>query len=223
MTVFSFHPVKTMTTGEGGMLVTNNDLWAEHARRLRAHGVERRAFLGLGAESDPVLNERGTWYHEMQELGYNYRITDFQCALGISQLSRLGAFMERRRAIVGRYNGAFTGTSWIVPPGVRAPASGRHISWHLYTLQIDFEALGKTRTQVMHELKQNGVNTQVLYIPVYLQPWYRSTYGYGAGKCPVAESFYKQALSIPLYPAMSDNDVDRVIEAVEQLAESNGQ
>jgi UDP-4-amino-4,6-dideoxy-N-acetyl-beta-L-altrosamine transaminase len=221
MTVFSFHPVKTMTTGEGGMLVTDSDAWAERARRLRAHGVERRNFQGLGAEDDPALNERGPWYHEMQELGHNFRITDIQCALGISQLLRLDAFVERRRAIVARYNQAFAGVPWIVLPGVCAPADARHTSWHLYTLQIDFGALGKTRTQAMGELRARGVNTQVLYIPVHLQPWYRSTYGYSHGKCPVAEDFYRHALSLPLYPAMSNAEVDRVVDAVQQLAVSD--
>jgi perosamine synthetase len=223
MTVFSFHPVKTMTTGEGGMLVTDNDAWAERARRLRAHGVERRNFVGLGAEDDSALRERGPWYHEMQELGHNFRITDMQCALGISQLSRLDAFVARRRAIVARYNHAFLGIPWIVRPQVCAPADAKHISWHLYTLKIDFGALGKTRTHVMDELRQKGVNTQVLYIPVHLQPWYRKTYGYGVGKCPVAENFYKRALSLPLYPAMSDAEVDRVINAVSGLHESEGE
>jgi UDP-4-amino-4,6-dideoxy-N-acetyl-beta-L-altrosamine transaminase len=220
MTVFSFHAVKTMTTGEGGMLVTDNDAWAERARRLRAHGVERRNFVGLGAEDDAALSERGPWYHEMQELGHNFRITDMQCALGISQLSRLDAFVARRRDLVARYNDAFLRIPWIVRPGVCAPADAQRISWHLYTLQIDFGALGKTRTQVMHELRQKGVNTQVLYIPVHLQPWYRETYGYRVGKCPVAENFYKHALSLPLYPAMSDAEVDQVINAVSGLTES---
>ena len=219
MTVFSFHPVKTMTTGEGGMLVTENAAWAERARRLRAHGVERKIFVGLGAENDPALCERGPWYHEMQELGHNFRITDIQCALGLSQLTRLAAFVERRRTIVARYNDAFAGIQWIKRPAVSPPASAKHTAWHLYTMQIDFGALGKTRTQVMDELRRGGVNTQVLYIPVHLQPWYRITYGYGHGKCPVAEAFYKHALSLPLYPAMSDADVDRVIGAVYKLAE----
>lgn len=217
MTIFSFHPVKTMTTGEGGMLLTDNDAWAERARRLRAHGVERRNFVGLGAEDDSALCEHGPWYHEMQELGHNYRMTDIQSALGISQLSRLDAFIARRRSIVACYNQAFAGISWIKRPAVSMPANSEHISWHLYTLQIEFGALAKTRTQVIEELRSKGVNTQVLYIPVYLQPWYRSTYGYARGKCPVAEDFYKHALSLPLYPGMSDADMQQVIDAVQSL------
>ncbi len=140
--------------------------------------------------------------------------------MGISQLSRLEAFVARRRAIVARYNQAFLGIPWIVRPQVCAPADAKHISWHLYTLKIDFGTLRKTRTQVMNELRQRSVNTQVLYIPVHLQPWYRETYGYGVGKCPVAETFYKHALSLPLYPAMSDVEVERVIDAVSGLHES---
>ena len=219
MTVFSFHPVKTMTTGEGGMLVTDNDEWASRARRFRTHGMERQAFVGLGAEDDPALAERGPWYYEMQDLGYNFRITDIQCALGNSQLSRLDAFVERRRTLVARYNQAFREIPWIVVPGIRNPSNRDHISWHLYTLQINFEALGKTRTQVMEELRQDGIDTQVLYIPVHMQPWYRNRYGYGRGKCPVAERFYKNALSLPLHAAMAASDVDRVIVSVRKLAE----
>lgn len=221
MTVFSFHPVKTMTTGEGGMLVTANGAWAERSRRFRAHGVERRAFVGLGADDDPGLAERGPWYYEMQELGHNYRITNIQCALGISQLARLDAFVQRRREIVARYNDAFAALPWLTTPGLRNPSNQDHISWHLYTLQIDFESLGKPRTQVMDELRQKNIGTQVLYIPVHLQPWYRNRYGYGRGKCPVAENYYKRSLSLPLYPAMTNADVDRVIDATRELAETN--
>jgi UDP-4-amino-4,6-dideoxy-N-acetyl-beta-L-altrosamine transaminase len=219
MTVFSFHPVKTMTTGEGGMLVTDNPDWAARARRLRAHGIERAVFLGLGVGEDPAFNECGPWYHEMQELGHNFRITDIQCALGVSQLVRLDSFIERRRQIVALYNHAFAGVPWIVTPGVRPPAGSEHISWHLYTLQIDFAALGKTRTEVMGELRRQGVNSQVLYIPIHMQPWYRTSYGYGRGKCPVAEDLYTRSLSLPLYPAMTGSDIDRVIHAVLELQE----
>lgn len=216
LAVFSFHPVKTMTTGEGGMLVTGNETFAREARRLRSHGVTREGFMGLGA-ADPELRERGPWYYEMQALGYNYRITDIQCALGISQLAKLDLFTARRRAIVARYNEAFAAMPMVKTPGLPNPPDRALVSWHLYTLQVAFSGLGKTRTQVMHELRERGVGTQVLYIPVHLQPWYRAQYGYGPGKCPVAESFYKRALSLPLFPAMTDGDVAAVIAAVKEV------
>lgn len=224
MTVFSFHPVKTMTTGEGGMLVTNNLEWALRARELRSHGMirDRSRFIGLISEFqpstlNPQLSETGPWYYEMQDLGYNYRITDIQCSLGISQLNRLDQFIERRREIVARYNEAFGQLDWLTVPALRNPADRDHISWHLYTVQLDFAALGKSRTEVMNELRQKGIGTQVLYIPVYLQPWYRNTYGYEQGKCPVAEYYYMRALSLPLFPAMSGNDIQKVISAVRDL------
>jgi perosamine synthetase len=219
LTTFSFHPVKTMTTGEGGMLVTNNDEYAALARELRTHGIVRQTerFSGLGVEADPAFAEHGPWYYEMQELGWNYRLTDFQCALGLSQLERLPEFVASRRAIVARYNESFSGLSWLRTPRLRNPADRDLTSWHLYTVQIDFEGIGKTRTGVMNQLRQGGIGTQVLYIPVHLQPWYRRTFGYTLGKCPVAEAFYCRALSLPLFPAMTEEDVERVIEAVRHL------
>lgn len=218
MTIFSFHPVKNLTTGEGGMLVTNDDRYAERARSLRMHGMSRESssFQGLGSEIT-ALKEQGPWYYEMQELGYNFRITDIQCALGLSQLNRLPDFVARRQEIAARYNAAFTDLPWFTPPGVRDALDKEEISWHLYTAQIDFEQIGKNRTAVMAELREQGVGTQVLYIPVYLQPWYRETYGYQIGKCPNAETYYAKALSLPMYPAMTDEDVDQVIGAVKSL------
>lgn len=256
MTVFSFHPVKTMTTGEGGMLVTDNAAYAEKARLLRSHGMVREQRAGGGNQgaggrgqetggrrqetgdrnqgtggggnltpaSCLLTPEKGPWYYEMQDLGYNYRITDIQCALGRSQLRRLPQFMARRGEIVAAYNKAFAAlphtqtpklAPWLFPtPAPCPPTPESPISWHLYTLQIDFPAIGKTRTQVMNELRGRGVGTQVLYIPVHLQPWYRQTYGYAPGKCPRAEAYYERALSLPLFPAMNDDDVARVIKAV---------
>lgn len=221
ITTFSFHPVKTMTTGEGGMLVTNNDEYAAAARTLRSHGITRQPgdFIGLGRDLG-VLQEQGPWYYEMQSLGYNYRMTDLQCALGRSQLKNLPAFVTRRREIVAKYNEAFAGTDWLQIPQVAQEENRAHISWHLYTLQIDFEELDKTRSEVMTELRQQGVGTQVLYIPVYLQPWYQETYGYREGKCPKAEAYYLKSLSLPLYPAMTDEDVQHVISAAKGLADS---
>jgi len=216
MTIFSFHPVKTLTTGEGGMLVTNDDDFAARARLLRTHGMTRDGFQGLGSD-DPAMIERGPWYYEMQELGYNFRITDIQCALGSSQLAKLDGFISRRRDIVARYNEAFADVNWLTTPRVRNEIDREHVSWHLYTVQIDFTALGMNRTEVMQSLRDKGVGTQVLYIPVYLQPYYRQTYGYEAGKCPNSESYYTQALSLPLYPSMSDEDVTKVIATLRDV------
>ena len=238
ITTFSFHPVKTLTTGEGGVLLTENDEWAAKARLLRTHGISRNhnEFRGLYDKTPEFsgfrspLSEFGPWYYEMQELGYNYRITDLQCALGRSQLKRLPEFIARRQEIASRYNQPFSTLDWIKTPALGCaplPATDlgfafelSDLSLHLYTLQIDFPQLGKTRTEVMQELKEQGIGTQVLYIPVYLQPWYRRTYGYTPGKCPNAEEFYARALSLPLYPAMSDSDLERVIESVLKMKPS---
>jgi len=217
ITTFSFHPVKTMTTGEGGMLVTDRKDWADDARILRSHGIVRDpAYFTTNDEHDP-LAEKGPWFYEMQQLGYNYRLTDMQCALGISQLKRLDQFISRRREIVAAYNHAFTGLPHLTRPGLRDPANVSTTSWHLYTVQIDFASLGKMRTDVMKSLRGLGVGSQVLYVPVYLQPWYRQTFGYAPGKCPVAEQFYARALSLPLYPSMSDADVASVVSAVKKV------
>lgn len=238
ITTFSFHPVKTLTTGEGGILLTENDEWAAKARLLRTHGITRNPeeFIGLVDSPSsnsyllsPALAEQGPWYYEMQELGYNYRITDLQCALGRSQLQRLPYFIARRQQIASRYNEAFANLGWLKTPTLDSaishqPSAIRYhlsdLSLHLYTVEIDFEKIGKSRTQVMQELREKGVGSQVLYIPVYLQPWYRRTFGYSCGKCPNAENFYARALSLPLYPAMMDADVEKVISAVLALGES---
>jgi perosamine synthetase len=211
LAVFSFHPVKTLTTGEGGMLVTDRADWAEQARRLRAHGIERDPAHFESFAPDP-------WVYEMQDLGYNYRLTDLQCALGLSQLDRLEAVLARRRAIVAAYNSALAGLDWLATPGLREPADAATTSWHLYAVQIDFPVLGCSRAQVMGRLRAAGVGSQVHYIPVHLQPWYRRTYGYGPGKCAVAEAAYERTLSLPLYPAMTDAEVAHVIQTVKGLA-----
>jgi perosamine synthetase len=217
ITTFSFHPVKTMTTGEGGMLVTDRKDWADHARILRSHGIVRDPAHFTSTDEHDPLAEKGPWFYEMQELGYNYRLTDIQCALGISQLKRLNQFIARRREIVAAYNHAFTGLDWLHTPGLRHAGDTAITSWHLYTVQLDFNALGKTRSQIMRELRENGVGTQVLYVPVYLQPWYRKTFGYLPGKCPTAEAFYTRTLSLPLFPAMSEEDAQHVIHSMKNL------
>jgi perosamine synthetase len=237
ITTFSFHPVKTMTTGEGGVLVTDNDAWAAEARLLRAHGITRNPadFVGLvdktanASSFKSQLSEHGPWYYEMQELGYNYRITDLQCALGRSQLARLPQFIQRRQEIAARYNAAFASLDWLQVPklATNLPSAATSdcfsfgppdLSLHLYTVQIDFGRLGKTRTTVMQKLRDAGVGSQVLYIPIYLQPWYRQTFGYTPGKCTTAEHFYARALSLPFYPSMRDEEVNNVIRSVTGLS-----
>jgi perosamine synthetase len=239
ITTFSFHPVKTMTTGEGGILVTENDEWAAKARLLRTHGVTRNPsdFVGLVDNTNHTsgfssqLSEVGPWYYEMQDLGYNFRITDLQCALGRSQLQRLPEFIFRRQEIARQYNEAFVSLEFMTVPSLATgdplPATSSDfnfslvdLSLHLYTVQIDFALLGKTRTEVMQELRSQGVGSQVLYIPVYLQPWYRRTFGYAGGKCPNAEAFYACALSLPLYPSMTEQDTRKVIDSVCSLSGS---
>jgi dTDP-4-amino-4,6-dideoxygalactose transaminase len=206
MTVFSFHPVKTITTGEGGAVTTNDAELHARLMRLRSHGITR----------DPARLSRnpGPWYYEQQELGHNYRLADTQCALGLSQLAKLDRFKTRRREIVAAYNRAFVHFR-----GVRVPfeTKGLDSCFHLYTLQVDFSSLGLRRTTVMRKLAARGVGTQVLYIPVYTHPWYRRTYGYREGECPAAEAYYRKALSLPLYPRMTADDTDRVIAAVSQV------
>jgi perosamine synthetase len=236
ITTFSFHPVKTMTTGEGGILVTDDDEWAAKARLLRSHGVTRNPadFVGLvdkithasGPKSQ--LSEFGPWYYEMQDLGYNYRLTDIQCALGRSQLKRLPQFIARRQEIAARYNEAFSQIDWLRGPSLETDhtqfSTGSEFSFqlsdlslHLYTVQIDFAVLGKARTEAMQTLREEGVGSQVLYIPVYLQPWYRRTYGYTTGKCPNAERFYAQALSLPMFPSITDENLQQICAAVASL------
>lgn len=206
MTVFSFHPVKTLTTGEGGAVTTNDPLLHERLKLLRSHGITK----------DPALlqDNPGPWYYEQQELGFNFRITDIQCALGISQLAKLDRFARLRRQITETYDEAFRGLRHVSPPFRTA---GLDSCLHLYVLQVDFEGLRTSRTAVMNRLQEQGVGSQVHYIPVHLQPWYRRRFGFAPGHAPVAVSYYEKALSIPLYPAMGEADVARVVEAIRAI------
>lgn len=202
MTTFSFHPVKTITTGEGGAIATNDAELAKRCRMLRSHGMEKTR------HDEP-------WFYEMRAPGFNYRITDMQCALGSSQLRRLDAFMRRRQEIVNAYQAAFRDLPWLKVPLI--PPADQHVAWHLFVVQVDFAALGRSRAQFMKALARKGVGSQVHYIPVHLQPYFVKKYGYGPGKCPVAEAYYKQCLSLPLSSAMSDDDVQQVVSAVKAV------
>ncbi len=227
MTTFSFHPVKTITTGEGGAILTNDDRLAERCRLFRNHGIERGGgkldhrlqTMDQGLRTSdlrPPISDQGPWYYEMHEVGFNYRITDIQCALGLSQLKKLDRFVSRRQQIVDQYNASFAALPHADTPIHRYPDTCSP-AWHLYVLQIDFAKAGLTRTEVMEALKARGVGTQVHYIPVHTQPYYARKYGYAPGKCPVAEAYYSQCLSLPLFPAMSDEDVAHVTSAVREV------
>lgn len=206
MTVFSFHPVKTMTTGEGGAITTNDKGLYERLLLLRSHGITK--------DPDKLAYNPGPWYYEMQELGFNYRMNDMQAALGRSQLKKVDRFAKRRKELVRRYHEAFAVIPWITIPD---SSQDEDACFHLYVLRIDWEHLGKDRATVMNELRAKGIGTQVLYIPVHRQPYYKEHFGYGEGDFPKAESYYEKALAIPLYPAMSDGDQDRVIMAIKDL------
>ncbi|OPX88191.1 MAG: UDP-4-amino-4-deoxy-L-arabinose--oxoglutarate aminotransferase [Pelotomaculum sp. PtaB.Bin104] len=200
MTIFSFHPVKHITCGEGGAVTTNNAEYFEKLLAFRSHGVVR----------DPALlkENHGPWYYEMQHLGYNYRLTDIQCALGLSQLKKLAHFLARRREIAARYNEAFAGCPHLVTP---PELPGSEPAWHLYVLRL--AGGNPPRRELAERLVARGIGTQVHYLPVYRHPYYREM-GYQTNLCPNTEDYYRRALTIPLYPAITDNDVERVIEAV---------
>lgn len=206
MTVFSFHPVKTITTGEGGAITTNNEDLYHRLLMLRSHGTTK--------EPDLLTQNPGPWYYEMQMLGFNYRMTDIQAALGYSQLQKLTHFKQRRREIIAQYNKAFESLKNVATP---VEPEGMSSCFHLYVIQIDYEVLGKDRAQVMKELQEKGVGTQVHYIPVHTQPYYQKTFGYAYGDYPVAEQYYEKTLSLPLYPLMSDQDVDLVVRSVKEV------
>ncbi len=210
MCIFSFHPVKTIATGEGGAITTNRKDLYDKLILLRNHGITKDPSKFKIDHSNPP----NPWYYEMLDLGFNYRMTDIQAALGTSQLKRIGSFIQRRREIVARYNEAFKNIPWLTTPYEREKVFS---AFHLYVLKIDFDGIGKTRRQVMEELKAKGVGTQVHYIPVHLHPYYREHFGFKEGDFPKAEEYYQQCLSIPLYPKMTDDDVKHVIHAIMEL------
>ena len=203
MAIFSFHPVKPITTGEGGMVVTNNKKLYERLRLFRTHGITR--------DSKKMHENHGSWYYEMQELGFNYRITDFQCALGIKQLRHLGQFIKRRREIVAKYNKSFANIPDLIIPQELPDVQS---ACHIYVLQFDEAKIRKSKKQIFDALRQAGINVNVHYIPIYFHPFYKNKFGDLRGECPVAEKYYRQAITLPLYPDLSRLQVQYVIEQV---------
>jgi perosamine synthetase len=205
MTVFSFHPVKHITTGEGGMVATNDPKLAETLRRFRNHGI---------SSDSRQRQSAGQWHYEMVLLGFNYRLPDIVCALGIRQLSRLDANLKRRREIAAIYTAAFREIPGVVAPAVRA---GVNPAWHLYPIRVDLEKLTADRAQVFRALRAENIGVNVHYIPVHLHPYYRERFGFKGGEFPVAEDGYARLISLPMFHGMSDQDVDDVIRAMTKV------
>ncbi len=199
----SFHPVKHITTGEGGAVLTNHSETNDKIKLLRTHGITK--------SNDKLGKYDGPWYYEMQDLGYNYRITDFQCALGISQLKKLDNFVNKRRDIADVYHRNLSEIDHLSLPFTRSEV--KH-AYHLYPLQIDFNSQPNSKADFFEKMYQSGINLQVHYIPVHLQPYYQKNYSYKHGDFPIAENFYLNEVSIPIYPNLSESDQQRVIDSI---------
>lgn len=205
----SYHPVKPITTGEGGSILTNEKDIYEKVKTLRSHGMTK--------EPERLEENHGPWYYEMHEIGYNYRITDFQCTLGSSQLKKLDNFTKRRNDIAEKYNSLFKAQELITIP---EKSSAVQHAYHLYPIKIHFDKLSITKKEFFNELNTLGINSQVHYIPVHLQPYYKKKYGFKKGDFELSEDFYDKALSIPIYPLLEDNQVEEVAKKINSLLES---
>lgn len=200
MTTYSFHPVKTIAMGEGGAITTNDEVLADKMQLLRSHAMEARPDIG-------------PWAYEMNDLGFNYRVSDIQCALGISQMKKLEKFIDRRRAIADLYDKLLSSLVPLVKPPARVSYS--RSAWHLYAPRFDFASLGITRAELMSALKDKGIGTQVHYIPVHTQPYYKNLYG--EANLPGAEEYYQNTLSLPLYPTLKDKDVEYIVDSLAEI------
>jgi len=207
MTVFSFHPVKLITTGEGGAILTNRKDLYEKLLILRNHGItkDKSKLISVNKLTD------GDWYYEMQDLGFNYRLTDFQCAMGINQLKKLDSFIKKRKEIVDIYNSAFSNNNNFILPIERPEIKS---AWHIYYLRL---INNQNRLGLFNYLRKKNIGCQIHYILVYFQPYYTRKFGYGGGLCPKAEKYYKQTITIPLFPGMKEADVSYVINSIKEF------
>lgn len=208
LTTFSFHPVKPVTTGEGGMVVTDNEELYRRLKLFRSHGITRDTALMEGGPDETADG----WYYQQIELGFNYRMTDIQAALGCSQMDKLDHFLTRRREIVQQYNSAFAGNPAI---GIPYVPDGMESGWHLYVIRL----LRKDRREVYRRLQEVGIGVNVHYIPVYRHPYYQK-HGYDTVCCPNAERLYSQMLSLPIYPGLTDEQQELVIREVLHTCEA---
>ena len=208
ITVFSFHPVKIITTAEGGACLTNNPELANTLARLRSHGITRNP-AEMQGEPD------GAWYYQQIDLGYNYRMTELQAALGVSQMTRLDEFVARRHALAARYDKLLADLPLILP--YRNPANQSAL--HLYPIQVQPES-GKTRQQIFDYLRSHGIGVNVHYIPVHTQPYYRQHFGFVQGDFPAAEAYYAHAITLPLYFSLSEDEQDTVVATLKQAFEA---
>jgi perosamine synthetase len=213
MTVFSFHPVKAIAAGEGGMITTNDERVYRHLLRLRSHGINKLDDPFMRVDQAQTNGNPNPWYYEMQELGFHYRITDLQCALALSQFRKLGQFMARRVELAKRYDAAFADFQHCRP----AQTTGRDRSGHhIYTVRIDFDAISLSRAQLMTELRRRNIGTQVHYIPVPAQPFYRQL-GHTPEPYIHAQAYYAEALTLPLFYTLTNDQQDLVIAALQEL------
>lgn len=205
LTEFSFHPVKPITTGEGGMITTNSKTLYEKMLLFRTHGITR--------ENVTPSEDEGSWYYEQQLLGYNYRITDLQCALGVQQMTKIDRFIERRRQIAKDYTQAFEALDGLSIP---SEAGYSNSGWHIYVIRLKLKNLKVNRKEIFEALQAENIGVNVHYIPVYYQPYYQKL-GYKKGLCPNAEKLYEEIITLPLFPKMKDQDIEDVIKAVTKV------
>ena len=208
LNTFSLHPVKHLTTGEGGVITTDDSKLAGKMRVFRNHGI---------TSDHRQRAEQGGFFYEMVDLGYNYRLTDFQAALGISQLKKLAGWVEKRQAIAHMYDAALAQVDAVAPLSVR---SGVSHAYHLYMVQLDLASLTVDRAAIFQALRAEGIGVNVHYIPVHLHPYYQQTFGTGPGNCPAAEAAYERLLTLPIFPQMTNSDVEDVVTAVQKVVEA---
>lgn len=213
-TVFSFHPVKSIATGEGGAITTNNKDIYKRLKLLRSHGITKEQEKFINKDSAFSAQDPNPWYYEMHELGFNYRLTDIQCALGISQMKKLGRFIKRRNEIAKVYDKLLKDHPYIKLPVCK---EGVYSAYHLYPVEISFDKIGITRNEFFKSMAKKDINLQVHYIPVHLQPYYQKRFGFKKGDFPIAEAYYKRAVSLPIYPLLTDKDVHYVVECIKEI------